>query len=195
MSDRKKKEKEMTQRTNNVHEEAIQLWKDGRAGLKLQVQGCIYEFYTYNLKFDNHPIINFDTTECSSSKKIDSFEIPEIHSFERLIQTGKLCFDKRTPALLELEQFGRKIEQFNYQPNTMKFCKNLQQIVEISDPEWAPYWTNYRMLKVSSCRWRCHRETCCPTASEPQRCNVVFSTAYLVHTCSFSHHVLHVLIP
>jgi len=29
----------------------------------------------------------------------------------------------------------------------MKFCKNLQQIVEISDPEWAPYWTNYRMLK------------------------------------------------
>ena len=37
----------------------------------------------------------------------------EIHrdSFERLIQTGKLCFDKRTPALLELEQFGRKIEQ------------------------------------------------------------------------------------
>ena len=31
---------------------------------------------------------------------------------------------------------------------TMKFCKNLQQIVEISDPEWAPYWTNYKMLKV-----------------------------------------------
>lgn len=29
----------------------------------------------------------------------------------------------------------------------MKFCKNLQQIVEISDPEWAPYWTNYKMLK------------------------------------------------
>jgi len=30
----------------------------------------------------------------------------------------------------------------------MKFCKNLQQIVEIADPEWAPYWTNYKMLKV-----------------------------------------------
>ena len=30
----------------------------------------------------------------------------------------------------------------------MKFCKNLQQIVEISDPAWAPYWTNYKMLKV-----------------------------------------------
>jgi len=29
----------------------------------------------------------------------------------------------------------------------MKFCKNLQQIVEISNPEWAPYWTNYKMLK------------------------------------------------
>jgi hypothetical protein len=32
---------------------------------------------------------------------------------------------------------------------TMKFCKNLQQVVDISDPEWAPYWTNYKMLKVS----------------------------------------------
>jgi hypothetical protein len=31
----------------------------------------------------------------------------------------------------------------------MKFCKNLQQVVDISDPEWAPYWTNYKMLKVS----------------------------------------------
>ena len=30
----------------------------------------------------------------------------------------------------------------------MKFCKNLQQIVDISDPEWAPYWTNYKLMKV-----------------------------------------------
>mmetsp|Transcript_28315 Transcript_28315/g.42817 ORF Transcript_28315/g.42817 Transcript_28315/m.42817 type:complete len:369 (+) Transcript_28315:73-1179(+) len=29
----------------------------------------------------------------------------------------------------------------------MKFCKNLQRVVNISDPEWAPYWTNYKMLK------------------------------------------------
>jgi hypothetical protein len=29
----------------------------------------------------------------------------------------------------------------------MKFCKNLQQVVDISDPEWAPYWTNYKMMK------------------------------------------------
>uniref|UniRef100_A0A7S2A9F4 SPX domain-containing protein n=1 Tax=Trieres chinensis TaxID=1514140 RepID=A0A7S2A9F4_TRICV len=29
----------------------------------------------------------------------------------------------------------------------MKFCKNLQKVVDISDPEWAPYWTNYKMLK------------------------------------------------
>jgi len=29
----------------------------------------------------------------------------------------------------------------------MKFCKNLQRIVDISDPAWAPYWTNYKMLK------------------------------------------------
>lgn len=30
----------------------------------------------------------------------------------------------------------------------MKFCKNLQRVVDISDPEWAPYWVNYKMLKV-----------------------------------------------
>jgi hypothetical protein len=29
----------------------------------------------------------------------------------------------------------------------MKFCKNLQRVVDISDPEWAPYWTNYKALK------------------------------------------------
>mmetsp|Transcript_10685 Transcript_10685/g.15068 ORF Transcript_10685/g.15068 Transcript_10685/m.15068 type:complete len:406 (+) Transcript_10685:137-1354(+) len=29
----------------------------------------------------------------------------------------------------------------------MKFCKNLQHIASISDPEWAPYWMNYKMLK------------------------------------------------
>ena len=32
--------------------------------------------------------------------------------------------------------------------SNMKFCKNLQRVVDISDPEWAPYWTNYKMLKV-----------------------------------------------
>jgi hypothetical protein len=37
----------------------------------------------------------------------------------------------------------------------MKFCKNLQHVVVLSDPEWAPYWTNYKMLKVGrfSCKW------------------------------------------
>mmetsp|Transcript_20102 Transcript_20102/g.43639 ORF Transcript_20102/g.43639 Transcript_20102/m.43639 type:complete len:409 (+) Transcript_20102:112-1338(+) len=29
----------------------------------------------------------------------------------------------------------------------MKFCRNLQRVIEITDPEWAPYWTNYKMLK------------------------------------------------
>lgn len=29
----------------------------------------------------------------------------------------------------------------------MKFCRNLQRIIYITDPEWAPYWTNYKMLK------------------------------------------------
>ena len=32
----------------------------------------------------------------------------------------------------------------------MKFCKNLQRVVDISDPEWSPYWVNYKMLKVSA---------------------------------------------
>jgi hypothetical protein len=36
----------------------------------------------------------------------------------------------------------------------MKFCKNLQRVVDISDPEWAPYWTNYKMLKVRFVRNR-----------------------------------------
>mmetsp|Transcript_44607 Transcript_44607/g.108118 ORF Transcript_44607/g.108118 Transcript_44607/m.108118 type:complete len:431 (+) Transcript_44607:176-1468(+) len=29
----------------------------------------------------------------------------------------------------------------------MKFCKNLQRVVDLSDPSWAPYFTNYKMLK------------------------------------------------
>ena len=34
----------------------------------------------------------------------------------------------------------------------MKFCKNLQRVVDISDPEWSPYWVNYKMLKVRPSR-------------------------------------------
>jgi SPX domain protein involved in polyphosphate accumulation len=29
----------------------------------------------------------------------------------------------------------------------MKFCKTLQRAVEISDPSYVPYWTNYKRLK------------------------------------------------
>ncbi|CAK9251172.1 unnamed protein product [Sphagnum jensenii] len=29
----------------------------------------------------------------------------------------------------------------------MKFGKNLLQVVELSDPEWGPYWINYKLLK------------------------------------------------
>jgi SPX domain protein involved in polyphosphate accumulation len=29
----------------------------------------------------------------------------------------------------------------------MKFGKNLARVVELSDPEWAPYWINYHLLK------------------------------------------------
>jgi hypothetical protein len=30
---------------------------------------------------------------------------------------------------------------------SMKFCKNLQRLALISDPEWAPYYCNYKKLK------------------------------------------------
>lgn len=37
----------------------------------------------------------------------------------------------------------------SYPPSTtMKFRKNLQRVVDISNPEWAPYWINYKVLKV-----------------------------------------------
>ena len=29
----------------------------------------------------------------------------------------------------------------------MKFGKNLLRVVELSDPEWGPYWMNYKFLK------------------------------------------------
>lgn len=29
----------------------------------------------------------------------------------------------------------------------MKFSKNLQQVVDKLDPEWTPYWANYKMMK------------------------------------------------
>jgi hypothetical protein len=29
----------------------------------------------------------------------------------------------------------------------MKFCKSLQRIAAVSDPSYAPYWTNYKLLK------------------------------------------------
>jgi len=33
----------------------------------------------------------------------------------------------------------------------MKFGKNLLRVAEISDPEWVPYWVNYKALKVCDC--------------------------------------------
>jgi len=38
-------------------------------------------------------------------------------------------------------------KQQNIQQQTMKFCKNLQRVVEISDPTYSPFWVNYKMLK------------------------------------------------
>lgn len=48
------------------------------------------------------------------------------------------CFDTPHFNLLRTQQRN----------TTMKFCKNLQRVAGISDPEWAPYWPNYKMLKV-----------------------------------------------
>lgn len=29
----------------------------------------------------------------------------------------------------------------------MKFGKNIGRVVELSDPEWSPFWMNYKFLK------------------------------------------------
>lgn len=29
----------------------------------------------------------------------------------------------------------------------MKFCKHLKEAIDFSNPEWAPFWTNYKLLK------------------------------------------------
>lgn len=29
----------------------------------------------------------------------------------------------------------------------MKFGKNIGRVVELSDPEWSPFWINYKYLK------------------------------------------------
>lgn len=29
----------------------------------------------------------------------------------------------------------------------MKFGKNIGRVVELSDPEWSPFWINYKFLK------------------------------------------------
>lgn len=31
---------------------------------------------------------------------------------------------------------------------TMKFGQNLLRVAEASDPAWAPFWINYKLLKV-----------------------------------------------
>ncbi len=30
----------------------------------------------------------------------------------------------------------------------MKFGENMHMVVQLSDPEWAPFWVNYVMIKV-----------------------------------------------
>ena len=52
-----------------------------------------------------------------------------------------------SPADLTNKQTKHNVTTSN--SSTMKFCKNLQKVVEMSDPDWVPYWTNYKLLKVS----------------------------------------------
>ena len=76
------------------------------------------------------------------------------HSLQhvRLLQHGSRLNHKKSKSLLEvvvisLLQYSRE-RKTKTTPFTMKFAKNLQRVVEIADPEWAPYWPNYKMLKV-----------------------------------------------
>lgn len=38
------------------------------------------------------------------------------------------------------------VSSFQTNPN-MKFGKNIARVVELSDPEWSPFWINYKFLK------------------------------------------------
>lgn len=78
---------------------------------------------------------------------------------------------------------------------TMKFCKNLQRVVDISDPEWAPYWTNYKMLKVSSlstisshessmeCQQRTVNPIQCVNLDESNKCQMVLDLDLVYSWC------------
>lgn len=54
----------------------------------------------------------------------------------------------------------------------MKFGKNIGKVVELSDPEWSPFWINYKFLKKKA-------KVCCDFGVL-----VVCSLARQVQACS-----------
>lgn len=49
--------------------------------------------------------------------------------------------------LLLLETFNHRHNCHLAQIIIMKFGKNLTRMIELSDPEWGPYWINYKFMK------------------------------------------------
>lgn len=43
----------------------------------------------------------------------------------------------------------------------MKFGKNIGRVVELSDPEWSPFWINYKFLKKKAKVRERERELAC----------------------------------
>ena len=95
----------------------------------------------------NHPII--PTSVWPAKNPLRFFEIRTEVPYGVVWYTPS-CSKTRPPwnCFLPFPTVSRTQLQLLNSKGNMKFCKNLQQIVEISDPAWAPYWTNYKMLKV-----------------------------------------------
>ena len=86
--------------------------------------------------------IPYDTELCIGEKN----RVQVLRNFIRFL--SNICSYIHRGASQYHESFSTQLQ---YECEwTMKFCKNLQRVVDISDPEWAPYWTNYKMLKVCS---------------------------------------------
>jgi hypothetical protein len=69
----------------------------------------------------------------------------------------------------------------------MKFCKHLQQMMNISDPEWVPYYTNYKMLK------KLIKELKQPTSNNNNNNNYVMKEQQQQHEPEYEPEYDHVL--
>ena len=71
-------------------------------------------------------------------------ELREAHSLLNLINKEVVNNGGKSSCETNIDFYQTKTKD----SFTMKFCKNLQKVADISEPEWAPYWPNYKMLKV-----------------------------------------------